>query len=218
MMKKRKEYLRIVYEDENIIVVNKKDKLLTIRDPKHPFDDNLYSQVSYYVKKNNPINKIFIVHRLDKDTSGLVIFAKNIKYKNILQKEFENKDVVRIYECVCSDKINGELPIVLKNYLFTDKFNNVFVSKRKTDTLAITEILKCEYDKDKNESKLIVKIDTGKKNQIRCQLANISHPIVGNKKYNGKKAERLKLNFYHLEFPNLKKLLKQSIFITKKIF
>ena len=217
-MKRKREYLRIVYEDENIIVVNKHDKLLTIRDPKHPFNDNLYSLVSYYVKKSNPNNKIFIVHRLDKDTSGLVIFAKNIKYKNILQKQFEDKNVIRNYECVCSGKISSELPIVLKNYLFTDKFNNVFVSKRKTDVLAITEILKCEYDEINDKSTLILKIDTGKKNQIRCQLANISHPIVGDKKYNGEKAERLKLNFYHLEFPNLKNILKQNIFISKKIF
>ena len=73
---------KIIYEDNNIIVVDKPYNLLTISNGK---EISLYNLVSEYVKKINKKNKIFIVHRLDKDTSGLVVFAKNIKTKNYLQ-------------------------------------------------------------------------------------------------------------------------------------
>lgn len=218
MIKQKNDYLNIVYEDENIIVVNKRTKLLTIRDPKKPLEDNLYSQVSYYLKTKNKNSKVFIVHRLDKDTSGLVIFSKNYKYKEILQKEFESQNVVRLYECKVDNKFIYPTPCILKNYLFFDNFNNVFVSKKKTNIEAITEVLCSKYDKQTNKSLLEIKIHTGKRNQIRCQLSNIDNPIVGDKKYNGSKNNRLLLNSYKLEFPNLKNILKVNSFTIDKIF
>ena len=74
----------IIYEDKNIIVVDKPHNMLTISDGKS--NTTLYKLVSDYVKKDNKKNKIFIIHRLDKDTSGLVIFAKNERIKESLKE------------------------------------------------------------------------------------------------------------------------------------
>lgn len=78
----KKEKLDIIYEDKHIIVVNKKNGILTIANNKE-FEKTLYNEVYTYLKQKHKSNKVFIVHRLDKDTSGLVIFAKSedIKYK-----------------------------------------------------------------------------------------------------------------------------------------
>ena len=179
--------IKIIYEDKDIIVVDKPYNLLTISNGK---EISLYNLVSEYVKKNNKNNKIFIVHRLDKDTSGLVVFAKNIKTKNYLQDNWDK--VERRYLALVSGITKeGE---ILKNYLKENKNHYVYVSN--TGALAITK-----YNKIKeinNNSLLDINIKTGKKNQIRVQLSNIGHPILGDKKYGSNNYKRLCLHAYKL--------------------
>ena len=79
-----KKKLDIIYEDKEFLVINKPTKKLTISTEKEK-ENTLYFEASAYIKKQNPKNKIFIVHRLDKDTSGIVIFAKNEVLKQSLQ-------------------------------------------------------------------------------------------------------------------------------------
>ena len=98
--------MKIIYEDEDVIVVDKPSGLITIKDEKTPVEATLYHQVYEHVKKQN--GRIFIVHRLDKDTSGLVIFAKNAEMKTLLQKQFEEQKVVRKYEALVEGKIKKE--------------------------------------------------------------------------------------------------------------
>lgn len=214
--KKENIYLNIVYEDEKVIVCNKPSSLLTIKN-EHT-EKCLYHMVLTYLKMVDKHNSLFIVHRLDKDTSGLVIFAKDFKTKKILQDAFENKEVVRKYEAVVDGIIEGKNEVILKDYLFTDKFNNVFVSKKKTDILAITRFKVNRVDLSKNKSYLDITIETGKRNQIRCQLANYNHPILGDKKYLENPKGRLMLNAYKLEFPKLKGYLNQTLFEVDKLF
>ena len=125
--------IKIIYEDKDIIVVDKPYNLLTISNGR---EISLYNLVSEYVKKNNKNNKIFIVHRLDKDTSGLIVFAKNIKIKNYLQNNW-NK-VERRYLAL----VNGITKDcdILKNYLQENKNHFVYVSN--TGALDITEYKK----------------------------------------------------------------------------
>ena len=178
---------KIIYEDNNIIVVDKPYNLLTISNGK---EISLYNLVSEYVKKINKKNKIFIVHRLDKDTSGLVVFAKNIKTKNYLQDNW-NK-VERRYKAIVSGITKDS--DILKNYLKENKNHYVYVSK--TGDLAITEYKKI---KDINNNSLLdINIKTGKKNQIRVQLSNIGHPILGDRKYGINNYKRLCLHAYKL--------------------
>lgn len=179
--------IKIIYEDKDIIVVDKPYNLLTISNGK---EISLYNLVSDYVKKNNKKNKIFIVHRLDKDTSGLIVFAKNIKTKNYLQDNW-NK-VERRYLAL----VNGitKESDILKNYLKENQNHFVYVSNN--GVLAITEYKKIK--EINNNSLLDINIKTGKKNQIRVQLSNIGHPILGDKKYGINNYKRLCLHAYKL--------------------
>lgn len=103
--------LDIIYEDKFILAVNKPHNLLTISTEKEK-DKTLYHEVLTYIKKKN--QKIFIVHRLDKDTSGIVLFAKNEKIKNYLQDNWSN--VQRYYVALVEGKITakGEIKSYLK--------------------------------------------------------------------------------------------------------
>ena len=95
--------LNIIYEDKELLVVEKESHQLTIATEKRE-NNTLYSEASTYVKKQYPKNKVFIVHRLDKDTSGIVIFAKNQDKKISLQNNWSN--VKREYLCI----VEGQLP------------------------------------------------------------------------------------------------------------
>ncbi len=189
-----KKKLDIIYEDKYLIIINKTSGILTIsRDNRN--DKNLYDEVKEYVKKQNPKNKIFIVHRLDKDTSGLIIFAKNEKVKRILQTNWTK--VKRYYYAVVNGivKENNHL----ENYLLETKTHDVIITKdKKKGILAITNFEVMEYNK--KYTLLNIEIKTGRKNQIRVQLANIKHPIVGDKKYGNKERIPLCLQAYRLEF------------------
>lgn len=190
----QKKKLDIIYEDKYLIIINKPSGILTIsRDNRN--DKNLYDEVKEYVKKQNPKNKIFIVHRLDKDTSGLIIFAKNEKVKRILQTNWTK--VKRYYYAVVNGivKENNHL----ENYLLETKTHDVIITKdKKKGILAITNFEVMEYNK--KYTLLNIEIKTGRKNQIRVQLANIKHPIVGDKKYGNKEKMPLCLQAYRLEF------------------
>lgn len=170
--------LDIVYEDKNIIVINKDAKLLTISTTRGN-DITLYSKVYDYLHKKN--QKVFIVHRLDKDTSGLIIMAKNEQIKKYLQENWSSftKEYIAVVEGKPSKNTD-----ILKNYLYETKGLDVKVSNNKKGTLAISEYTL--INKSKSYSLLKVNIKTGKRNQIRCQLSFIGNPIIGDKKYHAK--------------------------------
>lgn len=189
------EKIKIVYEDRDILVVNKPANLLTIATNKNE-NKTLYRMTREYIKKVNPKIKVFIVHRLDKDTSGLVVFAKSEKVKTILQNNWEQ--TVRKYYAVVTGK--PEKHQVIKNYLKENKEYYVYVTDdKKTGKLAITE-----YDLIKKQGKyalLDILIKTGRKNQIRVHLNNLNLPIVGDHKYALDKTSReLLLHAYYLKF------------------
>ena len=193
-MKKKK--LDILYEDKFIIIVNKPSNLLTVSTSKEK-DRTLFSYVFDYLKKKNKNNKVFIVHRLDKDTSGIVILAKDEKTKFYLQENW-NK-FKRNYVAVVDgrlEKKNG----ILKNYLQETKTHYTYVVNDTNGKLAITE-----YEKileNKKYTLVSLNIKTGRKNQIRVQLSDIGNPIVGDKKYGIKKdpIRRMALVANTLEF------------------
>lgn len=182
-MKKKK--LDIIYEDKNIIVVNKPSGLLTVSTEKEK-EKTLYHEVSDYIKKSNAKAKIFIVHRLDKDTSGIVLFAKNQSLKYKYQNNWDKLVLKRGYIAVVNgvlDKKKG----TIKSYLKETKTLLVYSSNdKKKGKLAITNynVIK-ESDR---YSMLDIEIKTGRKNQIRVHLKDLGHSILGDKKYGNKKS------------------------------
>lgn len=182
MLKKK---LDIIYEDKYIIAINKPSKLLTIASNKEK-EKTLYHEVSEYEKKKHKSNKIFIVHRLDKDTSGIVLFAKSEDIKKKLQDNWDKVAVKREYIALVNGKVRDKSK-TLNNKLVETKTNLVYVDDNsKFGKIAITKYNLIKYVN--NNSLLDIKILTGRKNQIRVQLANIGHPIVGDIKYGLKKS------------------------------
>ena len=186
--------LNILYEDKYLIIVYKRHGLLTISRDNHN-DLNLYDEVKEYEKKKNPRNKIFIVHRLDKDTSGLVLFAKNEKIKYALQNNWDK--VVRKYYAVVEKEVLENKTLI--NYLQESKTGEVFVTNNKV--MGKKSITKYEVLSKNNKCSLLdIEIKTGRKNQIRVQLAYILRPIIGDKKYGNTKNKELLLQAYYLKF------------------
>lgn len=190
----KKSDLIIIYEDKNIIVVNKPSGLLTISTEKEK-EKTLYHLVSDYVKINNKKSRIFTIHRLDKDTSGLVMFAKSERVKKIYQDNWNEIVKKRKYYAVVEGIVKKDGYI--ESYLQEDKNYNVYSSK--TGKLAKTEY---KVIKSNNKYTLLdINILTGRKNQIRVHMKDIGHSILGDSKY-GNKSNRLYLHAYELELIN----------------
>ena len=203
---KKKEKLNILYEDKYIIAINKPANLLTISTDKEK-EKTLYRKVSLYVKKQHKSNKIFIIHRLDKDTSGIIIFAKNLEIKNIMQRNWDKS--IRKYIALVEGKVTETKTI--KNWLRETKTLYTYSSNKPNDgKLAITRYKPIKSSKE--YSLLDLEILTGRKNQIRVHMKDIGHSIVGDKKYGSVKnpIRRMCLHANYLEFihPKTNKIIK----------
>ncbi len=194
----------IVFEDDHLIVVNKPSGLLTIATEKEK-ERTLYHIVRDYVISKNPRGRIFIVHRLDKDTSGIVLFAKDEKTKNQLQEHWNEYVSLREYTAIVSGHPKEESGQIVQ-YLKETKTNLVYVSRHEDGKKAITNY--STVKSSKHYSMLKITIDTGRKNQIRVAFASKKTPIVGDKKYGDKtKSNRLFLHANRLKiyYPVIRK-------------
>lgn len=203
--------LDIIYEDKELIVVNKPAKKLTIATNKEELN-TLYHEVYEYVHKKNKRNRIFIVHRLDKDTSGVVLFSKNEKLKYLLQDNW-NEITKRSYLAIVEGIVKYKGTV--KSYLKETKTLLTYSSNKKDGKLAITEYEPISYH---NKNTLLkINIKTGRKNQIRVHMKDIGHPIIGDKKYGSKKDlyKRMALHAYELEL--IHPITKKKMVFTAKI-
>lgn len=196
----------IIYEDKDIIVINKPSGLLTVATEKEK-NKTAYHLVMEYLKKKNKNNRIFIIHRLDKDTSGIIMFAKNERAKHLYQDNWNDIVKKRCYYAVIDGKMQNKEGTI-KSYL-KENGNMVYSVKDRSGKLAVTEykVLK----ERKNISLLDINLKTGRKNQIRVHMKENKTPILGDLKY-GEKSKlinRLALHAYKLELinPVTKKLL-----------
>lgn len=193
--------LPIIYEDEDIIAINKPSGLLSTATEREK-GKTAYRLVSDYVSQMNRNNRIFVVHRLDEDTSGVLIFAKNWEVREALQNNWQDIVTNRAYYAI----VEGEdIPDsgTLRDYLAQDNFQLVYVTKnRSKGKLAVTNYKKMAANK--GLSLLDVHLESGRKNQIRVQLGNIGHYVIGDDKYGEpvNPIHRLGLHAYELDFSN----------------
>lgn len=172
--------LRIVYEDEHLIVVEKGYGLLSMGTDRKS-DGTAYSILKDYVKWHNPANKIFIVHRLDRDTSGLMVFAKSIEAKEKLQHNWNNMVLNRKYVAVVEGVVEPASDTI-RTYLAENSRYEVYVTDNPQEgKLAVTRYNTLKAGR--GYTLLEVELDTGRKNQIRVHLSSIGHPISGDRKY-----------------------------------
>lgn len=197
----------ILFEDNHIIVVNKPSGLLTIATNKEK-DKTLYHIVREYLVSKDKNSRVFIVHRLDKDTSGIVVLAKDEKTKNKLQENWNEYVSLREYIAIVYGKMSKESDKIIQKLKET-KTNLVYVSRNDEGKEAITNY-KVIKGNDRY-SELSINIETGRKNQIRVAMASIKHPIVGDKKYGDPKDKESRLflhaNRLKMYYPEIKKEL-----------
>ena len=175
----RKKLASIIYEDDNIIVVNKPSKLLTISN-KNEKDNTLYRMVSNYLKKEK--KKVFVIHRLDYDTSGVIMFAKNKEVQKLYQSKWNELAKIREYTAVVEGITDNKGHI--ESYLKQTKTLLVYSSKSKDGYFAVTDYERIMYNN--KYSMLKIHISTGRRNQIRCHMHDIKHPILGDSRYNSR--------------------------------
>lgn len=199
--KRERKDLPILFEDQDIIAIDKPSGLLSVATEREK-GKTAYRMVSDYLTQKDKKSRAFVVHRLDEDTSGVLIFAKNIETREALQNHWQEIVTKRYYYAVVEGEMEKKED-TLRDYLAQDNFQLIYVTKNKTKgKLAITSY---KTIKEKADFSLLdVALDSGRKNQIRVQLGNIGHYIVGDDKY-GEPADPLKrlgLHAYELAFTN----------------
>ena len=199
--RKNRRDIPILYEDDDIIAIDKPSGLLSVATDREK-GRTAYRMVSDYITNKDHNARIFVVHRLDEDTSGVLVFAKSHEVREALQNNWQDIVTKRGYYAIVE---GDDCPSSkhLENYLAQDNFQLVYVTKNKTKgKLAITDFTKITAKS--GYSLLDVNISSGRKNQIRVQLGSIGHYVIGDDKY-GEPSDplhRLGLHAYELEFVN----------------
>jgi len=172
--------MNLLYEDEHLLVIEKSAGLLSVATEKEN-EETAFSILKRYVKKSHHHEELYIIHRLDRDTSGIMMFAKSKEIQQKLQDNWENAVTKRIYYAVVEGHVKnaeGEIVSCLKE----NKSLMMYSSKTPGDgQKAVTRyrVLKSNA----RYSLLEVSLQTGRKNQIRVHLQDIGHSIAGDKKY-----------------------------------
>ncbi len=172
--------LRIVYEDDDIIVVNKGYGLLSVGTDRKS-EGTAYWLLREYIKRVDPRQKLFIVHRLDQHTSGLMMFAKSVEAKEAMQHNWNNMVLERRYIAIIEGRPE-ESEGTIRSYLAENSAHEVFSTENKNEgKLAVTRyrVLKTRG----RYSMMELQLDTGRKNQIRVHLKDLGFPIVGDRRY-----------------------------------
>lgn len=197
--KKTRSNLPIIFENDEFIVINKPSGLLSIASDKEK-GSTAYRMLTDYVQQKDKHNRIFVVHRLDEDTSGVLMVAKNPKIQQALQDNWNEIVTKRGYYAIVEGHMKEKNGTV-KTYLKKNSQNMMYSSKKAGDgQFAITHY-KVMQEID-GYSLLDVHIDTGRKNQIRVHLGDMGHHVIGDDKYGNPSnpIKRLGLHAYELEF------------------
>ncbi len=196
--------LTILYEDNHLIAVYKPAGILVQGDASE--DKSLFDYVKEYIKeKYKKPGNVFLglLHRLDRNVSGIVLFAKTSKGASRLSEQFRNHTIEKIYHAWVIGKPKEESSI-LKNWLKKDERNNkALVYKQEVTNSQYAELSYTTIKTEEGSSLLKIDLETGRFHQIRAQLAYIGHPILGDVKYGAPQAlddQSLKLCATSLEF------------------
>jgi 23S rRNA pseudouridine1911/1915/1917 synthase len=172
--------LVVLFEDETVVVVEKPAGLLTIATERER-TRTAYAAVRAHVKARDPRERVFIVHRLDRSTSGVIVFAKSPDAKERLQSAFAARSVERTYHAVVEGVLEADEG-TLKSYLVESSAHKVHATRdarRGVEAITRYRVLR------RGRSRTLVEVGlvTGRKAQIRVQFADIGHPVVGDRVY-----------------------------------
>ena len=168
--------LRLVHEDDDIVVVDKPAGLLTIATERER-QRTAYRMLADYVAAQPGRRRLFIVHRLDRETSGLLVFAKSVEVKRGLQEQFEGRRVARVYVAVVDGRVTGEAGTLRARVAEDPRSLRVHTTRAGRGREAITRYR--VLARRAHSTLLELTLETGRRGQIRAQLAALGHPITG---------------------------------------
>jgi len=194
--------LKIIFEDAHLIVVEKKEGLLTVSTG-NADETTAFSILKYHVQKSSPHNRIYVVHRLDRETSGVIMFAKNREVQMTMQENWHRIVTRRIYVALVEGNVEKEKDTIVT--WLSENEKSLKIHSSDTDNGGQQAITHYRKVKSNDQYSLLeIELETGRKNQIRVHMQGIGHPIVGDKKYGGATSpiDRLGLHarllaFYH---------------------
>lgn len=184
----------VLFEDEHLIILNKPIGMKT--HPNQPNEnETLLNHLAAYLapKKQFP----YVVHRLDKETSGAILFAKNPFVLPILGRLLESKQIYRRYQAVVSGQVKESITIQKKIGRDRHDRRKRVIDERRGDA-AVTHVNVDSYVKKANYTTVYCVLETGRTHQIRVHLASLGHPIIGDPLYHPKPVGRLLLHAYEL--------------------
>lgn len=184
--------LSLVYEDDHLLVVNKKQGLLTVPVNPDSAETTALSILKAYVRRQHPRNNVYVVHRLDRETSGLLVFAKSPQLQEYMRTYWRELVTKRTYVAL-AEGIMPKQKDTITTWLTEDKRNAMVFSSPVDDggqkavthyeVLGTKELSNQRSDEQNTLSLLALNLETGRTNQIRVHLASIGHPVVGDRKY-----------------------------------
>jgi len=193
--------VRVVHEDADVIVVDKPAGLLSIATESER-ERTAYAQVFDLLKSRRPPARPFVVHRLDREASGLLVLAKNPEAKRSLQAQFHEHTAARTYAAVVSGLVAADRS-TLRSYLRENAAHTTYETKPGQGKLAVTHVEVVRRNAARGRTLVTLELETGRKHQVRAQLAAAGHPIAGDPRYgqrDGKDAPRLALHGTRLRF------------------
>ena len=185
--------VKIVYEDDYILVVNKPGKMLVHTDGNT--NHTLTNAVHYYLSNEQKEAYAFPVHRIDFDTTGIVVFAKDPLTLSFLSTEIENHNLVKKYVCLCHNRFELNRGKIKKNISRDRHSNKQIININGKEAVSYYEVIS-----NNTISKVLVTIIHGRTHQIRVHMQSINHPILGDKLYGVEDGYDLKLHFKNVAF------------------
>ncbi len=191
--------IRLLYEDPDVIVIDKPAGMLSIASDKEK-EKTAYHILTDYVREQHPENRIFIVHRLDRDTSGVMLFARNETAKRIMQDHWKDRVKDRAYLALVEGKMEKNTGRV-HSWLKETRTHLVYSCGENQGGQEALTRYQCLHSAF-GYSLLEIRLETGRKNQIRVHMKDLGHPIAGDKRYGARTnpLERLGLHAHILEF------------------
>ncbi len=192
--------IRIYYEDAALMVIDKPENLLSIASEAEQEKTAYFQLTAYLAGKPRGKERVWIVHRLDRETSGLMVFAKTAQAKEALQGGWEK--AVKRYEAVAEGRLPAAKGVFESDLDETNPFKVHVAAASEKTRHAVTHYRVLRADKSRTLVELT--LETGRRHQIRVQLAHVRCPVLGDKKYGAKSdpIRRLALHACALRFPH----------------